>query len=205
MTRSCLTLCLIVASGTLAGSDASDSRTLKINALSAFSKSVPRYGKAEFAIDLQGTYADPFDPDEIAVDGEFTAPNGRRATIPAFAFQDYERQAIDNREHLTPLGDLQWRLRFSPTQVGRYTLTVKARDTAGSRVTSKPVAFECVASEDPGFVRRSRDDRRYFEFDNGRAYIPIGANVCWAGSRGTLGYDDWLPRYGQAGCNYFRV
>lgn len=201
-----IALCtIVVASGAAAGSSASDNRALKINSVSSLSASVPRYGKAEFTINLQGTYANAFDPEEIAVDGEFLAPDGKRVTVPAFYFQDYTRQTTDNRERLTPSGNPQWRLRFAPTQVGRYSLRVVARDKSGSRAASKPIVFECVASSDPGFVRRSPDDRRYFQFDSGKAYVPIGANVCWAGSRGTLDYDDWLPRYSQADCNYFRV
>lgn len=201
----CIAICLAIAAGAEGAPNTSDNRPLKIAGVTALSPSVPRCGRAEFAVDLRGTYADAFDPDEIAVDGEFVAPGGKSVKVPAFYFQDYTRETRDNSERLTPSGEPRWRLRFAPTVVGRYTLEVTARDKSGKEAHSQPVTFECVASDDPGFVRRSPDDWRYFQFDSGKPYIPIGANVCWAGSRATLDYDDWLPRYGQAGCTYFRV
>src|SRR5262249_5768418 len=48
-------------------------------------------------------------------------------------------------------------------------------------------------------------DHRYFEFDSGAAYYPIGANVCWGGPRGTYNYDEWFPDYSSAGANYSRL
>ena len=137
--------------------------------------------------------------------GQFTAPNGTVLTVPAFYFQDYTRANQDNRDSLTPSGASEWRLRFAPAQVGRYTVRVTARDKSGKQVNWIPIPFECVASDDPGFIRRSPEDSRYFIFDDKRPYVPIGANVCWASERGTLDYDDWLGRYGKAGCSYFRV
>jgi hypothetical protein len=201
----CVTACLIAASGTAAQAAVSDSRPLRIGAVTPLSSSVARYGRAEFQIDLQGTYANAFDPDEIDMQGHFTEPDGTVLTVPAFYFQDYTRTIQNNQDHLTLSGASGWRMRFAPTQVGRYTVSVTARDKSGKQVKHQPIAFQCAASDDPGFIRRSRDDSRYFVFDNRKPYVPIGANVCWAGSRGTLDYDDWLPRYGDAGCSYFRV
>jgi len=201
----CIALCLVVGAAAAAGPGISDSRPLRISGVTALASSVARYGRAEFAVDLQATYPNAFDPEQIAVDGEFVAPDGKSVTVPAFYFQDYTRDTRNSQEHLAPAGEPQWRLRFAPTKVGRYTLKVTARDKSGKEVRWQQIAFQCIASGDPGFVRRSPDDRRYFQFDNGKPYIPIGANVCWAGGRGTLDYDDWLPRYGQAGCSYFRV
>jgi len=201
----CIACLIVLVVGTAAGQSTADDRPLKIAGVSGPASSVPRYGKAEFVIDIRGTDANPFDPDEIAVDGEFTAPDGKSVSVPAFYFQSYTRESRDDYEHMTTSGLPEWRLRFAPTQAGRYSLKVTARDKTGSHASSKPISFQCTPSDDPGFVRRSPDDWRYFQFDSGKPYVPIGANVCWGGSRATLSYDDWLPRYGEAGCNYFRV
>lgn len=201
----CVTFALLAAAGAAAQPPVSDNRPLGIDGVTALSSRVPRYGRAEFRVDLQGTYGNAFDSDEIDVQGQFVAPNGAVLTVPAFYFQNYTRADQDNQDSLTPSGPSQWRLRFAPTQVGRYTLKVTARDKSGKQVNWKPIAFECVTSDDPGFVRRSLEDSRYFVFDNRKPYVPIGANICWASSRGTLDYDDWLPRYGNAGCSYFRA
>jgi hypothetical protein len=105
---------------------------------------------------------------------------------------------------LTAAGTPSWRVRFTPVEVGQHILTVALRDRSGS-VESSPQPFTAVSSGGPGFIRISPLDGRYFASENGRPYFPIGADVCWAGGRGTFDYDEWLARYGDAGCNYARL
>lgn len=198
----CVLLSLIAASA-IAQVPVSDSRPLRIQSVTPISANVPRYGRAEIRIDLQGTYSNAFDSDEIEVNGEFTGPDRKLITVPAFYFQDYSRSTEGGSEHLGPSGKPEWRLRFAPTQVGRYTLRVTAREKGGAQAHSEQVTFQCSDSDAQGFVRRSPADWRYFQFDSGKAYVPIGANVCWG--KDTTDYDKWLPRYGAAGCSYFRV
>lgn len=198
----CVALSLMAATA-IAQAPIGDNRPLSIQGVTPISTNIPRYGRAEFRIDLQGTYTNAFDPDEIEVNGQFTAPDGTTVTVPAFYFQDYSRSTQGGSEQLKASGKPDWRLRFAPIQVGHYTLRVTARDKSGKQVRSQPIAFECTKSDAQGFVRRSPADWRYFQFDSGKAYIPIGANVCWGTD--TTDYDRWLPRYGAAGCSYFRV
>lgn len=183
----------------------SDSRPLRLLSVTPSRTQVPRYGLVEFRLNLQATYRNAFDPDQIAVEGVFTTPSGGKVQVPGFFYRAYSRKLEGRDERLSPDGEPDWRIRFAPTQVGRYQMVVTVRDSTGKMVRSQPVAFRCVASQQPGFVRLSKDDRRYFAFDNGQPYLPIGANVCWGSSRGTFDYDDWLPRYARAGGNYFRV
>jgi len=181
-----------------------DERPMRLEILPLEKDTVPRYGRIELALDLAATYTNPFDPEEIDVQAEVTAPSGRTFTVPAFFWCDYERELRGNQEVLKPVGEPGWRLRICPTEVGRYQVLVKAKDRTGT-AQAGPVTLEAVPSEEPGFVRVSRDDPRYFAFDDGSPYFALGANVCWGGGRGTFDYDAWLPRYGAAGCNYFRV
>jgi hypothetical protein len=165
---------------------------------------VPRYGRIELGLDLTATYTNPFDPEEIDVRAEVTAPSGRVLTVPAFFGGDYRRELRGDQEVLQPAGNPGWRLRICPPEEGDYRVLVKATDRTGT-VQAGPVTFTAIPSENPGFVRVSPEDPRYFAFDDGSPYFAVGANVCWGGGRGTFDYDAWLPRYGAAGCNYFRV
>ncbi len=183
----------------------SDNRPLKLISVTPSRTQVPRYELIEFRLNLQATYRNAFDPDEITVEGIFNTPSGTKVQVPGFFYRPYTRRLEGREERLIPAGDADWRIRFAPTEIGRYQVVVTVRDRTGKTVRSSPIGFTCVTSKNPGFVRLSKDDRRYFAFDNGEPYLAIGANVCWAGSRGTYDYDDWLPRYGQAGANYFRV
>lgn len=183
----------------------SDNRPLKILSVTPAQSSVGRYGKLEIQISFSGTYSNGFDPDQVAVDAEFTAPNRQIIRVPGFYFQDYSRALKDGREVLTPKGRPGWRVRFSPVQLGEYRAVITVRDSTGAVAHSRQIPFKCVASNNPGFIRRSATDNRYFAFDDGKGYIPVGANVCWANARGTFCYDEWLPAYAKAGCNYFRA
>ncbi|MCC7492851.1 MAG: DUF5060 domain-containing protein [Fimbriimonadaceae bacterium] len=164
---------------------------------------VPRYARLELRLDLTATYDNPFDPAEINVQGEFRGPGGELLRVPGFLYQPCARQLVGG-EQITPSGPPEWRLRFAPPTVGAWQYALTATDRSGT-VSGPRGQFTCTASPAPGFVRISRDDPRYFAFDNGAPYFAIGANVCWPGSRGTFDYDDWFPAYARAGGNYARL
>ena len=163
------------------------------------------YGQAEWAVTLDQTYANPFDPDQIAVDAAFTGPKGQTVRVPGFWFQDFARQHnADGSETMTPQGAPEWRVRFCPPAPGRWRLTVSARDRSGVG-TSPSLAFAVLPSKSPGFVRRTPGSARYLETDNGAACFLIGENVGWAGRAGLGDYEAWFPSLSQAGGNYARV
>lgn len=58
-----------------------------------------------------------------------------------------------------------------------------------------------------GFVRIDPDNPRYFAFDNGEPYVPIGANIGWATSLETTTseYGRWFGRLSANGGNLARV
>ncbi len=182
-----------------------DDRPLSIGAVKADRTEVPRYGRVQLTVDLRGRYANPFDPDEIALDGLVTTPSGRRIVVPGFYTQSYARRLEGDQEQLSAKGGAKWCLRIGATETGIYEVVATARNRAGRRVTARPVWFTALPSSRPGFVRRSAKSTRYFAFDDGVAYVPIGANVCWGNGPGTFSYDRWFPRYGAAHCNYARL
>lgn len=166
---------------------------------------VARYGRVDLAVDLRASAANPFDPGEIELDGLVTTPSGHRLVVPGFQSQEFSRRLEGGQERLTALGQPRWHLRLCAAEVGRYRVVAVARDRTGRQVTSRPIQFTSVPSRDAGFVRRAGGNPAYFAFDNGSAYVPIGANICWGNGPGTFNYDRWLPRYGAANCNYGRL
>lgn len=176
---------------------------LEIRALSLSATNVERYSRIAVQLDLSATFDNPFDPDDIAVEARVRSPS-RSVVVPGFFTAPYRRELHGGREKLTRSGPPHWEVRFTPTEVGQHTLVIKVRDRSG-QVESKQAHFLARASGAPGFVRVSPRDRRYFEFDNGRSYFPIGANVCWAYGRGTFDYDDWFAGYATNGGNYARL
>jgi len=163
------------------------------------------YGQAEWTVTLDKTYANPFDPDEIAVDAAFTGPRGQVLRLPGFWYGNFRRQAsADGSETLTPQGEPEWRVRFCPPAPGRWRVVVTARDATGIGASS-PVTFTVQPSKAPGFVHRAPGSDRYLQLSSGAAFFPIGENVCWAGRRGLADYETWFPHLSAAGGNYARL
>jgi hypothetical protein len=182
-----------------------DDRPLAIAGVRADRVDMPCFGRVELSVDLRGTFANPFDPAEIELNGLLTTPKGKRLVVPGFYTRTYSRRLQGDQEQLTPRGKPGWRLRVCATEPGEYKLVAVARDRTGKQVSAAPVTFTARASSKPGIIRRDPENDRYFVFDNGSAYVPIGANVCWGGGGGTFSYDRWFARYGGAGCNYSRL
>lgn len=162
------------------------------------------YRRIEFDVALKGgatPYANPFNPDEIAVDATLTGPKGQTMRVPAFWYQPYKVvNGWPDMSGQTP----RFRLRIAPPASGSWRLVVTAKDRTGVG-TSAPLSFSAVSTASPGFVRRAPGSTRYFSFDNGKPYFLVGENVCWAGERGLQDYVEWFGSLGKAGGNFARL
>lgn len=164
--------------------------------------------EAEFRLVDGPTAHNPFDPDELALDATFAGPGGRRTTVPVFWYQDFSRRLVDGREVLTPRGNAEWHVRFTPTQAGEYEVTVTA--TRAGVTAPAPVAslrFTVPAGPLPaqhGWVRIG-PDHRTFALSDGRALRLSGENVCWPDQGGTFDYDRWFAAMRRSGENFARL
>ena len=169
-------------------------------------KQVKRYEKIEFSLHVATVGEDPYDPDEIAADIELTAPSGKRITLPAFYYQQYERQRREQgrnkSEWMYPVGNPVWKARFTPTEVGSYSCVAGLRDRAGT-VRSAAVTFESLPFGDRGFVRVSSRDPRFLSFDDGSPFFAIGQNVAFV--RDVYDAEEMFRKMAEQGANYARV
>ena len=155
--------------------------------MAASAAEIPLYGMCELTIDMRATYDNPFDPEQVDLTAEFVAPSGKRVTVPGFFYQPYtNRNEGDDakRPLLDANGPPCWRVRFAPVETGKHTYVVRLRnhfDEAQGDLKSEPGSFVATASETPGFIRVSKKDGRYFQFDNGAPFFAIGQNL----------QDDW--------------
>jgi len=160
-----------------------------IRTIRASAQAVDRFATLELAVDFDGTYQDFFDRSQVDIFGSFLAPSGKRYEVKGFVY-DVDAAA----------GKPTWRIRFAPTEVGlwRYDVTVKDQ---GGETTSQTYQFLCrKQAQGSGFIRVSKSDPRYFEFDDGSFYYPIGQNVCWASN-----YEYYLDHIKAYGGNYVRI
>jgi len=133
----------------------------------------------ELKFSLPDRYANPFDPTQIDAGAVITQPDGTVHTIAAFYYQSHYRIEDELGQPVEPEGMPEWRIRYCPRQAGEHTVALYARDAAGEAVVKEAARF--TARPEPAdamrFVRVSGRDRRYFEFDDGSFFYPIGHNV----------------------------
>ncbi len=146
---------------------------------------IAAFDVVEFGVDAGAKFRNPFDPDEVAVDGTFVG-GGTRIVLPAF---------WDGKS---------FRLRFCPTKAGEWTLITVVTTPMGIRKAA-PRRFRVVSSKATGFVRPSPDNPRYFTLDEGKSYVPIGLNLCWPDKDGLPSYDRRFAKLSSVGGNFARI
>jgi len=190
-------------------------RDPKIVSIDASSTIVRKFEKLELEVDFEGSYGSYFDPAEVDLIASFLSPDGQRITARGF-LADY----VDS----TYEGSLvKWLVRFTPTEVGRWEYNVRVKTHQGETLSSTRV-FHCreadgsaapavmptsaaervagpgTSPNQRGFLRRSKIDGRYFEFDNGDFFYPIGQNVCWA-----TDHEPYFKKMAAHGENFARI
>ena len=147
----------------------------------------------------------------------FAAPGGKVVRVPGFFHQHYERQIAEKVERLIPAGSPKWKIRFAPRELGEYSCRIEVFD--GERMQTAPRRFTTVESANPGFIRVCEKDRRYFEFENGEFFYPIGHNIpatfnvkgasvlglTMEPQEGTFAYDRFLDGMARGHENFARI
>jgi hypothetical protein len=169
------------------------------------------YQKFEITFDMDRDYENPFDPSVVDVAGHFLLPDGTRREVPGFYYQDYRRtRTEDGWEKLIPVGAPCWKVRFAPGQAGTYKCFVQLSDALG-QYRSQELTFTALADHDqPGMVRISKQDPRYFEFENGDFFFPTGINMRDGGDhaqkqKGTYDFDYYFDRFQEEKLNFVRT
>lgn len=186
-----LLLCIVLADIVLCADAPPVSPALRIDSITPSALDVPQYRKFELRLRFTGVVADPFDPDALDISASVRTPSGRTFLIPGFlaAFESHPPQPPD------PV----WLVRFTPSELGRYEVSLSVR--LGRDSVRAPVqVFTCSKGVAPGFVRLSPRDARFFELDDGSFFYPVGQNVCWARD-----YEPYFRKMRAAGENFVRV
>ncbi|MFO1475434.1 MAG: DUF5060 domain-containing protein [Verrucomicrobiota bacterium] len=167
----------------------------------------PAWQRADFRIDHAPAATNCFDPDEIRIDAVIQSPSGKSSVVPAFWYQDFSRGLSNGVEVVAAVHPPEWRVRFTPTEPGKYSMGLRVTVAGRAVPASAPAAFEVAASTNApraGYVRVG-PDRRYFETADGQPLRLIGENICWSDIGGTHDFDRWMSRMSAAGENFGRV
>jgi len=164
---------------------------------------VRQHERAEIALPGDPATGNPFDPTAAALDATVTPPSGKPMRVPGFWFQDYKRSYKEavRTEVLEAVGKPEWRVRFSSGEVGVHKVVLES-----GRRRSAPLEIAIKAGPGRGAVRVSQRNRRYLEDAGGRAFFPIGQNLCMSPDReGTYYFEKMLGKLSAGGANYVRL
>lgn len=155
------------------------------------------YDKLEVKFDVDATWTNPYDPDDIQVDAVITKPDGTEVTIPAFFMTP---MVPDNPQKLNMSynvgsfdydpeynGKSTWAFRYAGDQVGDYSFYITVRDSEGKTSKSTTGTFSCSDAGNKGYVKVSESNPEYFvnSYDNS-IYYASGVNIPWVRSDFTL-------------------
>ena len=202
-------------------------RALRLYNFTTSGAVVPQYGLFEVSFEMNRTFDNPFDPDHVSVTALFIDKDGLVHPALGFFYQDFQRRLREKVEILTPRGRPVWKVRYAPRKLGPHRFFVEiALDKGKTRKTffKRPGGrgyreLRCVRSDNPGYVRVSPKDWRYFEFENGDFFYPIGHNIPATYNvknaeklglaiqklEGTFAYDRFLDGMKRGEENYARI
>lgn len=158
--------------------DSGDIRSIKIIGVKILKESSSMRDLIEFSVDLNNTLQlNPFKSKDIAIDAEFTCPDGSKMKVPAFYTRDYNLK----EEGLTePIVDSDgWRVRFSGKDTGNYTCRLILQIRGNEVQTIEGPSFSLKTKINHGMIRRPSFSSRYMEYEDGTPYFSIGENLAW--------------------------
>jgi hypothetical protein len=164
------------------------------------------YAPMTFTVQVDpATYTNPFDANDIEVLAVFQSPSNKQVVIPGFWMQPYANPCPPAGRTAQPEGDPVWQVRFTPQETGEWRYTIQARDNT-EMLPGASGHFTVTPSNRHGFIRVGAN-KRYFQYQDGQPYFPIGHNLkwSWAEGGGLPKYLDWLKELGQSGGNYARL
>jgi hypothetical protein len=165
--------------------------------------SVAVYNVVDYTVKLDAEFENPFDPSDIALDATAVTSDGTM-TVPGFYTQEFERSTTEGKETLKPAGEASWHVRISPRSKEPLAITFRLKTKTGS-ASFGPITITPTAPATPGAIQVSKKDSRFFAFQDGSSYWPLGPNLCWGNDGGTTSYDTWIPKLADQGANYGRL
>jgi hypothetical protein len=153
---------------------------------------VRQYQKAEWSIDINETYKNPFDSREASLDMMITTPSGKSLALPCY----YD--TVRANETL-------WKARFAPQEAGKYTYFFRLA-TRSATTDSRAGIFISTPTDKPGFLHKN--DLWTLKFDNGSLFRGIGENIGWESrsfEKSKWTYEYLLSKLAANKGNFFRT
>lgn len=163
-----------------------------------FNDTIGQYEIAEFTLDIAATFSNPYNRDEVMLAASFTSPSGIVLPAEGYYMKPYTLLAPDT---LSPPGNAQWKVRFTPRETGRYYYFFTLTDVTGT-VTTFTDTLYVIPSEEKGFLSFHNNRLCY---DDNSLFIGIGENIGWVADYQYSWFDVWTDSLVANNCNFIRV
>ncbi|GLR17283.1 hypothetical protein GCM10007940_18980 [Portibacter lacus] len=166
-------------------------------------ENVERFEKFEVLVEVNASYDNPYDYEEVSLKAFFEKPDGTIDSIDGFYTQQLSINTTSG--NVLNTGPGVFKVRYAPYYAGAHTFTMSLQDSIGS-VISETYSFNCIsntAEPERGFVRMGESN--YLEFDNAEQYIPIGENIAWQQNNAYHNYNEWVEALSDHGGNFLRL
>jgi hypothetical protein len=181
----------------------SPAKAVSITSISQNASNIGKYQKFEVTFTLDKNYPDNNDPCVVDIMVIFDKPDSSTIQVPAFYYVEYTENTYGN---YVSARNPCWKVRLAPAQIGAYSINnITIIDSNGTSILYPSVSFTCVESNKKGFIRTSRNDPHYMQFDNNNSYMPIGHDVCWWNASGTNAWKTGFTKMHNAGENWTRI
>jgi len=164
---------------------------------------LPVYSRLTLTCQLPDRYREPFLTNTVHLTAHITRPDGGTDVVDGFYTRDYYRVLQHTGERIIPQGRPYWEVRYTPRMEGRHSVTLQVRDAVGTADWG-PAIVMAGPPETPGFIRVSREDPRFFQFDNGDPFFSIGYNIRSPYDTRVNPNFPWMHRWEEGSAAYFR-
>jgi hypothetical protein len=157
----------------------------------------------EFSVGLNNMFnLNPFKSDDIAIDAVFFLPDGKKMSIPAFYFRGYtlKEDGIADPDKSTD----GWRIRLSAKDTGKYNLSVVLKVKGKVQQETEGPSFIINKRANHGLIRIPEKSKKYFEYEDGTTYFPIGENMCFPTETEKRIFSDYYVRENKSGWENFK-
>ncbi|MEI7542065.1 MAG: DUF5060 domain-containing protein [bacterium] len=161
------------------------------------------YSKYEIQVDYDVTGINPYNYDKIYCQAVVTSPDNRTFVLDGFYSTDFDYSYATN---VYAEKNGSFKVRIAPWKTGKWKYFIKIMKD--NKEVYKTVLKSFVVEADKnkkGFLRVSKTDPLFLEFDNKDSFFGIGMNLAWFKAGGLLDYKDWLKKMKDNGANLTRI
>lgn len=159
------------------------------------------YHPVSIELDITATFRNPFDYQEIHIQGECWGPDSSHVLLDGFFVENF---VLRRDGSLAPQAN-GFEIRFTPQQAGLWTIIISVTDQVGTS-HSEHLSFEVLDDEADQALRFATigSDRQLRDSD-GTPLVLIGMNLAWTTGSLVSDYTRWLDSLSANGGNFFRI